>query len=241
VAEYLQIPPSLLREDEFRELTAAQQHAFLTLCLRPEHGASGMLHAFYGRWAYATQGLSALEMLDSVRHLALTGWVVLDEAEDEAFVCRFMDFNNVAKNPNRLRLAISETANYESPLVLSAMGDALAEIKRADARKAAAELRSAEPKPLRPRLRRGIHASIRTAVYERDIWRCVYCGLQFEPAAVGAPENQELAIWLELDHKKPYSMGGDDTVENLRAACSTCNRRRGVDDLDLWADKIGVD
>lgn len=241
MAEYLQIPASLLREDKFQELTAAQQHAFFILCLRPEQGASGMMYALYGRWAYSTAGLSALEMLEAVRHLALTGWVVLDESEDEIFVCRFMEFNHVAKNPNRLRLAIRESTNFESPLILSAMGDALAEIERADARKAAAELHGAPPKPLRPRARRGIHASVRAVVYERDAWRCVYCGLQFEPVPVGAPEDQELAIWLELDHKKPYSLGGADTVENLRAACSTCNRRRGVDDLDLWADKIGGD
>jgi len=64
---------------------------------------------------------------------------------------------------------------------------------------------------------------------------------EFEPVESGAPEDQLAGVWLELDHVQPYSMGGDDTFENLRAACSTCNRRRGVDDLDLWADRIAQD
>ncbi|MBF6213723.1 HNH endonuclease [Nocardia puris] len=92
---------------------------------------------------------------------------------------------------------------------------------------------------MRPRSRRNISVAVRLAVYERDSWRCVYCAHQFHPVTRGAPEDEQAEIWLELDHINPYSRGGMDEIDNLRAACSTCNRRRGVDDLDLWADKIG--
>lgn len=57
-----------------------------------------------------------------------------------------------------------------------------------------------------------IPLAIRREVFERDGYSCVECGSSVE---------------LSLDHVKHYSAGGEDTVENLRAACMPCNRRRG--------------
>lgn len=185
------------------------------------------------------QRLNAFEMLEHVRRLALSGWIVLDEGVGELFVPRFMEFNNIAKNPNRLRAAIEEADSIESPLVRTAVAEALAVSKRIDAQRAAERLIADRSDRSRPRARPGISNAVRLGVYERDGWRCVYCQRQFEPTSKGAPEDQVAAIWLELDHINPYSRGGADEPANLRAACSTCNRRRGVDDLDLWADKIG--
>lgn len=237
--EYTQIPTELLREDEFRALTAGQQHAFLMLCCRPEHGSLGVLPLLLSRFANTSTGLDPVELLDHVRRLALSGWVALDEEEGELFVLRFMEFHNVGQNPNRLRAAVDEVDRIESPLIRAAAADVLAQMQRLDAQRAADRLRRIASGRTRPQSRPGISVSIRTAVYRRDGWRCVYCGHQFQPVNMGAPEDEAHAIWLELDHVKPYSLGGNDTFENLRAACSTCNRRRGVDDLDLWADKLG--
>ena len=58
-----------------------------------------------------------------------------------------------------------------------------------------------------------IPTSLRTAVYERDGYRCVECG---------SPER------LSLDHIKPWARGGLDTYENLRTFCLPCNWSRGV-------------
>lgn len=60
--------------------------------------------------------------------------------------------------------------------------------------------------------RNGNVQAIRREVFERDGYSCVACGSGVE---------------LSLDHVKHYSAGGQDTVENLRAACMPCNRRRG--------------
>lgn len=81
--------------------------------------------------------------------------------------------------------------------------------------------------------RRKISPVIRRAVYERDQWTCQYCGLTIEPEtsnqangknapAMTAPDGD--LIWLELDHAVPHILGGTDTVDNFRAACSPCNR-----------------
>lgn len=60
--------------------------------------------------------------------------------------------------------------------------------------------------------RPNIPAYIRNAVFERDGSLCLFCG---------STEN------LSLDHILPWSMGGPDTVENLRVLCRSCNSRRG--------------
>ena len=234
---HLQIPTSLFNEDRWRRLSADHQHAFLLLCLRREHGSLGHLPLLMGRYSYGTPDLSGLELMERVRRLALWGWVVIDETEDELFIPRFMEFNQVAKNPNRLKAAIQQADDLDSPLVRAAVADVLADIARADAQRAAKAVRAGTT-AARPRNRPNIPRLVRSAVYLRDGWACVYCRREFEPVESGAPEDQLAGVWLELDHVQPYSMGGDDTFENLRAACSTCNRRRGVDDLDLWADRI---
>lgn len=60
--------------------------------------------------------------------------------------------------------------------------------------------------------RKAIPAQVRMAVMERDGHRCVLCS---------AAED------LTLDHIHPWSLGGPDTVENLRVLCRSCNSRKG--------------
>lgn len=64
-----------------------------------------------------------------------------------------------------------------------------------------------------PPSRPAIPAAIRDAVYLRDGYRCVTCG------AVNH---------LSLDHIYPWSLGGPDTVDNLRVLCRSCNSRKGA-------------
>lgn len=101
----------------------------------------------------------------------------------------------------------------------------------------------------RPKVSRRQRADIRKAVYERDGFACVNCGWQPEiperysgdSALCGPAPEAELsepgrhpsqrlaeARVLELDHKIPYSKGGQFTVGNLQAMCSTCNYRKGA-------------
>lgn len=55
--------------------------------------------------------------------------------------------------------------------------------------------------------------SLRMAVYERDGFKCVTCGVQ---------KN------LTCDHIKPESLGGETTFENLQTMCKSCNSSKGV-------------
>lgn len=63
------------------------------------------------------------------------------------------------------------------------------------------------------RSRRVIPASLRAQVYDRDGRACVECG------ATAA---------LTLDHIYPWSLGGEDAVDNLQTLCRPCNSRKGA-------------
>lgn len=53
---------------------------------------------------------------------------------------------------------------------------------------------------------------IRLAILERDCYTCAYCG---GPAT-------------EVDHIIPRVLGGDESDDNLTAACVPCNRSKGA-------------
>jgi 5-methylcytosine-specific restriction endonuclease McrA len=55
----------------------------------------------------------------------------------------------------------------------------------------------------------------RDRVFERDDFRCVYCG------------NRFVAGELSVDHVEPRVRGGDQSNGNLVTACRACNNRKG--------------
>ncbi len=62
---------------------------------------------------------------------------------------------------------------------------------------------------------RAVRPALRFEVFRRDGFKCVYCGR-------AAPE-----FTLQVDHCIPWSAGGTTTLDNLRTACSECNRGKG--------------
>ncbi|HEX8941986.1 MAG TPA: HNH endonuclease [Gemmatimonadaceae bacterium] len=62
----------------------------------------------------------------------------------------------------------------------------------------------------------------RNGIFERDEFRCVYCGEQF-PAAE-----------LTLDHVQPRVRGGDRSEGNLVTACKGCNTLKGHRRLSVF-------
>jgi 5-methylcytosine-specific restriction endonuclease McrA len=55
----------------------------------------------------------------------------------------------------------------------------------------------------------------RDRVFERDDYRCVYCGQRFA------------ADELSVDHVEPQVRGGDQSSGNLVTACRGCNTLKG--------------
>jgi hypothetical protein len=64
----------------------------------------------------------------------------------------------------------------------------------------------------------------RTAVFERDGWRCQICGKD-------TPKNKRGSRYPnapELDHRIPLSRGGTHTYDNVQCACRSCNSLKGA-------------
>ena len=57
-----------------------------------------------------------------------------------------------------------------------------------------------------------IRAEIRTRVFERDAYRCVFCNSHID---------------LTVDHIKPECKGGTLDFENLQTLCRPCNSSKG--------------
>jgi hypothetical protein len=66
---------------------------------------------------------------------------------------------------------------------------------------------------------RDVPAGLRLRVYEKDRFRCVYCG---------RTPITELSVELHVDHIAPFSRGGKTTLENLQTLCSVCNLGKGA-------------
>lgn len=57
-------------------------------------------------------------------------------------------------------------------------------------------------------------------VFNRDRWKCVYCGIKVVSCKENAP-NQ-----ATIDHFIPIKKGGSHTYENMRTACRSCNVKK---------------
>lgn len=64
---------------------------------------------------------------------------------------------------------------------------------------------------------------LRARVFERDGYRCVYCGCEHEK--------------LQCDHIEPISRGGTNDIANLATACPDCNRDKANMTLEEWRAK----
>ena len=72
--------------------------------------------------------------------------------------------------------------------------------------------RVASPEKTKPS--RYIPSAVRHAVYIRDKGICQNCGSTRA---------------MEVDHIKPYALGGEHKLENLRLLCRSCNQRKAID------------
>ena len=65
---------------------------------------------------------------------------------------------------------------------------------------------------------RNINERDRLKIFKRENYRCVICGK--------SPVTHQ-KITLHIDHIKPFSREGDNSLENLRTLCDKCNLAKG--------------
>jgi hypothetical protein len=71
--------------------------------------------------------------------------------------------------------------------------------------------------------RDNLSLSTRWRIWERDDFRCHYCGKR---------------KFLTVDHKIAVANGGTDDDDNLLTACNTCNRQKGTETYDSFASPV---
>lgn len=71
-----------------------------------------------------------------------------------------------------------------------------------------------------------IKRSVRKKVYDRDGWRCWYCGKDLTQFTTSHNANAPT-----LDHIIPKALYPDNCQDNLRTCCKSCNVEKA--DLDL--------
>lgn len=96
-----------------------------------------------------------------------------------------------------------------------------------DARLRPGQYRLTSAEPDHPySISQGLSSRLRAQVLERNGYTCQMCG-----AGAGDPDDQNPGrrVRLHIGHIIDRAHGGDDTMDNLRALCSTCNQ--GAKDL----------
>ena len=80
-----------------------------------------------------------------------------------------------------------------------------------------------ETNKLLPVVGHGMSPQLRNEILERNGFTCRLCG-----AGAGDQDeyNPSRKIRLHIDHVVPKSQGGNDSKDNLRVLCSTCNHAR---------------
>jgi 5-methylcytosine-specific restriction endonuclease McrA len=71
-----------------------------------------------------------------------------------------------------------------------------------------------------------VKREVKLAVWERDRWRCRYCGVPLHDPAIRERTNGKTRP-ATVDHVVPRSNGGSNHFRNLVSACRSCNGRKG--------------
>ncbi len=77
-------------------------------------------------------------------------------------------------------------------------------------------------------MRLPLSVSKRMKVFNRDGFKCIYCGRK-------APD-----VELEVDHKIPVAKGGTDDITNLVTSCKECNRGKSAKNISVEIKDILV-
>ena len=78
-----------------------------------------------------------------------------------------------------------------------------------------------------------VRYSVRKKVYERDGYKCHYCGRKADQIIERKYPTYLITLLVnddwrpyEIDHKKPRCLGGDNEMDNLLTSCARCNNAK---------------
>lgn len=74
---------------------------------------------------------------------------------------------------------------------------------------------------------------VKEKVYQRDGWKCVYCGQKLSHRY--SCKNGIYILVATVDHVVPISLGGAHMYSNLVTSCENCNSDKGS-----YPDKVDI-
>ncbi|MBV6758412.1 hypothetical protein [Rhodococcus opacus] len=107
--DYAQIRLDMWGDDDFRDLTPAAQHLYLTLLTEPTLSYCGVADWRPSRIASKAKGWTPTAVNAAAAELARALFVIVDEATEEVLVRSFVKHDGLMKNP---RMAVSMLTAY---------------------------------------------------------------------------------------------------------------------------------
>lgn len=111
---YANISTAIWRNDGFRALSIAAQHAYLMLTSQPDISAAGILSLNAKRWSRFAKGITTDDVVAALNELQDHKFVVFDTETEELLVRSFVRWDGGYGNPKRRPVILRAAAEIES-------------------------------------------------------------------------------------------------------------------------------
>ena len=114
---YANILTAIWRDEDFRALSIAGQHAYLLLATQPDISAAGVLPLSVKRWSTRAKDSTPEGIVAALKELQEHRFVVFDTVTEELLVRSFVRWDGGATNPKRRPVILRAAADVESPAI----------------------------------------------------------------------------------------------------------------------------
>lgn len=118
---YMNFSTAIWREDDFRTLTAEEQHVLFLIESQPDISAAGTLPLTLRRWAAMFRGGTIEGLRRVLADLQAAGRVVVDEVTEELLLCSFIGDDRGYRNSKRRPVILRAAAEANSPAIRRAL------------------------------------------------------------------------------------------------------------------------
>lgn len=115
--EYARIMTSIWRNQEFRDLSEAQQRAYLMLVCQPDISAAGVLPLRMKRWADMASTSSVDSLAQVFKELEVGRYIAVDWDLEELLIRSFIRWDGGFNNPKRRPVIVKAAEEVDSPLL----------------------------------------------------------------------------------------------------------------------------